>query len=292
MRMIDEIKLQFGRATALFRLLSVNVGVFLIITLARTFLYLFTGETADIEWLVGKLSLPASPDLIIYQPWSLLTYMFLHTDLLHILFNMLILYWTGRLFTEYLGNDKLWATYILGGLAGAVLYIMAFNLFPAFSAARQFAFLLGASAGVISILVAVATLLPDYIVHLLLIGPVRLKYVAIISILLYFISIPLGNAGGHIAHLGGALFGYLMVSRLRKGQDLTKWLTGFGKGRKARMKVVSRQVQRGGTEDTYHDRVAASQEEVDRILDKINRSGFDSLTKQEKEILYKASGKS
>ena len=290
--MIDEIKLQFGRATALFRLLSVNIGVFLIITLARTFLYLFTGETADIEWLVGKLSLPARPDLIIYQPWSLLSYMFLHTDLLHILFNMLILYWTGRLFTEYLGNDKLWATYILGGLAGAVLYIIAFNFFPAFSVAKQYAFLLGASAGVIAVLVAVATLLPDYIVHLLLIGPVRLKYVAIISILLYFISIPLGNAGGHIAHLGGALFGYLMVSRLRKGQDLTKWLTGFSKGRKAKMKVVSRQVQRGGTEDTYHDRVAASQEEVDRILDKINRSGFESLTKQEKEILYKASGKS
>lgn len=290
--MIDEIKLQFGRATALFRLLTVNIGVFLIITLARTFLYLFTGETADIEWLVGKLSLPARPDLIIYQPWSLLSYMFLHTDLLHILFNMLILYWTGRLFTEYLGNDKLWATYILGGLAGAVLYIIAFNFFPAFSVAKQYAFLLGASAGVIAVLVAVATLLPDYIVHLLLIGPVRLKYVAIISILLYFISIPLGNAGGHIAHLGGALFGYLMVSRLRKGQDLTKWLTGFSKGRKAKMKVVSRQVQRGGTEDTYHDRVAASQEEVDRILDKINRSGFESLTKQEKEILYKASGKS
>jgi len=290
--MIDEIKLQFGRATALFRLLSVNIGVFLILTIARTFLYLFTGETADIEWLVGKLSLPARPDLIIYQPWSLLTYMFLHTDLLHILFNMLILYWTGRLFTEYLGNDKLWATYILGGLAGAVLYIIAFNLFPAFSVAKQYAFLLGASAGVIAVLVAVATLLPDYIVHLLLIGPVRLKYVAIISILLYFISIPLGNAGGHIAHLGGALFGYLMVSRLRKGQDLTKWLTGFSKGRKAKMKVVSRQVQRGGTEDTYHDRVAASQEEVDRILDKINRSGFESLTKQEKDILYKASGKS
>lgn len=290
--MIDEIKLQFGRATALFRLLTVNIGVFLIITLARTFLYLFTGETADIEWLVGKLSLPARPDLIIYQPWSLLSYMFLHTDLLHILFNMLILYWTGRLFTEYLGNDKLWATYILGGLAGAVLYIIAFNFFPAFSVAKQYAFLLGASAGVIAVLVAVATLLPDYIVHLLLIGPVRLKYVAIISILLYFISIPLGNAGGHIAHLGGALFGYLMVSRLRKGQDLTKWLTGFSKGRKAKMKVVSRQVQRGGTEDTYHDRVAASQEEVDRILDKINRSGFESLTKQEKEILYKASGRS
>lgn len=291
MQLLDEIKLQFGRATGLFRLLAINIGVFLVITLARTFLFLFTGESAGIDWLVGKLSLPASPELLLYQPWSLLTYMFLHADLLHILFNMLILYWTGRLFTEYLGNDKLWATYVLGGLVGGFLYLVSFNLFPAFSAAKQYSFLLGASAGVIAVLVAVATLLPDYIVHLLLIGPVRLKYVAIISILLYFISIPLGNAGGHIAHLGGALFGYLMIVRLRSGSDLTSWLTGLGKRKKAKMKVVSRQVQRGGTEDTYHDQNAASQEAIDRILDKINRSGFDSLTKQEKEILYKASGK-
>lgn len=291
MQLLNEIKLQFGRATGLFRLLAINIGVFLVITLARTFLFLFTGESAGIDWLVGKLSLPANPELLLYQPWSLLTYMFLHTDLLHILFNMLILYWTGRLFTEYLGNDKLWATYVLGGLVGGFLYLVSFNLFPAFSAAKQYSFLLGASAGVIAILVAVATLLPDYIVHLLLIGPVRLKYVAIISILLYFISIPLGNAGGHIAHLGGALFGYLMIVRLRSGSDLTSWLTVLGKRKKSKMKVVSRKIQRGATEDNYHDQNADSQEAIDRILDKINRSGFDSLTKQEKEILYKASGK-
>lgn len=291
MQLVDEIKQQFGRATALYRLMAINVSVFLVITLARTFLFLFTGETTSMDWLVGKLSLPASPEQLLYQPWSLLTYMFLHLDLLHILFNMLILFWTGRLFTEYLGNDKLLGTYLLGGLLGAVLYLIAFNLFPAFSAARDHASLLGASAGVIAVLVAVATLLPDYIVHLLLIGAVRLKYVAIFSLLFYFIAIPLGNAGGHIAHLGGGLFGFIMIRQLRKGTDLTGWLTALGRRRKTSMKVVSRNTARGSSEAGYHEQAATRQEEVDRILDKINRSGFDSLTKQEKETLYKASGK-
>lgn len=282
--------MQFGRATGLFRIMAINIGVFLLITLTRTILFLFTGDGGAIDILVSKLSLPADPEALLWQPWSLVSYMFLHTDILHILFNMLILYWTGRLFTEYLGNEKLWATYLLGGLLGAVFYIVSFNLFPAFAAAKTYAYLLGASAGVIAVLVAAATLLPDYIVHLLIFGPVKLKYVAIVSILLYFISIPLGNAGGHIAHLGGAVFGFVMIKRLRAGQDLTAWLTGIGK-RKAKMKVVSRQPVRPGSEDRFHDAEVQSQEEVDRILDKINRSGFDSLSKQEKEILYRASGK-
>lgn len=290
MNLIQDIKLQFGRATGLFRIMAINIGIFLLVTLTRTILFLFTGDGSAIEMLVSKLSLPADPNVFIYQPWSLITYMFLHTDILHILFNMLILYWTGRLFTEYLGNDKFWATYVLGGLIGGILYLTAFNIFPAFAIAKTNAYLLGASAGVIAILVAAATLLPDYIVHLLLIGPVKLKYVAIVSILLYFISIPLGNAGGHIAHLGGALFGFIMIKRLRKGNDLTAWLSGIGKN-KARMKVVSRQPVRPGSEDRYHDDSADSQEDIDRILDKINRSGFDSLSRQEKEILYRASGK-
>lgn len=291
MQLVDDIKQQFGRATALYQLLAINVSVFLVITLARTFLFLFANETSSIEWLVGKLSLPASPEQLLYQPWSLVTYMFLHTDLLHILFNMLILFWTGRLFTEYLGNEKLLGTYLMGGLLGGILYLIAFNLFPAFSAAKDYAFLLGASASVIAVLVAAATLLPDYLVHLLLIGAVRLKYVAIFSLLFYLISIPLGNAGGHIAHLGGGLFGFMMIRQLRKGTDLTGWLTALGRRRKRTMKVVSRNTPRGASEAGYRNQVAAQQEEVDRILDKINRSGFDSLTKEEKDILYKASGK-
>jgi membrane associated rhomboid family serine protease len=291
MSFIQDIKMQFGQATALFRLMAINIAVFLVLMLLRTIMYLAGGDAQIVSEIVGWLSLPAAPGAILYQPWGFVTYMFLHMDIMHILFNMLILYWTGRLFTEYLGNEKLWGTYVLGAISGAVLYVVAFNVFPAFEAARSTAYLLGASAGVIAILVAIATLLPDYTVHLLLFGAVRLKYLAIVSILLYFISIPLGNAGGHIAHLGGALFGFIMVKQLRAGRDLTAWLTGLGsRRRKVPMKVVSR----GGrtlSDESIREQAIATQEMVDQILDKINKSGFDSLSKQEKEILYKASGK-
>lgn len=289
--MLDEIKMQFGSATALYKLLLINIGVFLVFTLARTLFFLTGADTYYFQLAVMKMSLPADLNRLLMQPWSLVTYMFLHTDFMHILFNMLILFWTGRLFTEYLGNEKLWGTYVIGALVGAFFYILSFNVLPAFDGAAASSQLLGASAGVIAVLVAIATLLPDYTVHLLIFGAVRLKYVAIVSILLYFISIPLGNAGGHIAHLGGALFGYLMVQQLRKGRDLTGWLTGLTR-RKSSGRAPMRVVRKGGEMSDISGAGATSQEVIDRILDKINKSGFDSLTKDEKAILYKASGKS
>lgn len=292
-KLLDDIKMQFTGAEALYRLLLINCAVFLLITVSRSVFFLAGADNGTVEWVVMKLSLPADLSSLLRQPWTLLTYMFLHTGLLHILFNMLILFWTGRLFTEYLGNAKLWATYVAGALVGALAYVISFNLLPAFDGTVSSSYLLGASAGVIAVLVAVATLLPDYVVHLLIFGAVRLKYVAIFSIVLYFISIPLGNAGGHIAHLGGALFGYLMIVQLRKGRDLTAWLTGLST-MKLRSKPVKMTVVKSGrsryNSDDLHEGIA-SQELVDRILDKINKSGFDSLSKEEKEILYKASGK-
>jgi membrane associated rhomboid family serine protease len=292
-KLLDDIKMQFTGAEALYRLLLINCAVFLLITVSRSVFFLAGAENGTVEWVVMKLSLPADLSTLLRQPWTFLTYMFLHTGLLHILFNMMILFWTGRLFTEYLGNAKLWATYVAGALVGALAYVISFNLLPAFDGTVSSSYLLGASAGVIAVLVAVATLLPDYVVHLLIFGAVRLKYVAIFSIVLYFISIPLGNAGGHIAHLGGALFGYLMIVQLRKGRDLTAWLTGLST-MKLRSKPVKMTVVKSGrsryNSDDLHEGIA-SQELVDRILDKINKSGFDSLSKEEKEILYKASGK-
>ncbi|MBL7923556.1 MAG: rhomboid family intramembrane serine protease [Bacteroidia bacterium] len=288
---LQEIKMQFGGASALYRLLALNIGLFLLITIARTIFFLAGADTLQFEYYISKLSLPASLNELLYQPWAILTYMFLHVDILHILFNMLVLYWTGKLFTEYLGNEKLWATYVLGALSGAAVYLLAFNLFPAFDGKVASSHLLGASAGVIAVLVAIATLLPDYTVHLLIFGAVRLKYIALISILLYFISIPLGNAGGHIAHLGGAVFGFLMVRQLRNGRDLTGWLTAIGRkrtGGKTHLKVVRR--GRTAGDDGYSNDSISHQELIDKILDKINKSGFDSLTKEEKQILYKASG--
>ena len=284
--LINDIKIQFGNSKALYRLLLINVVVFLVLMLARTFSFLFQTDGDILALVIAKLSLPPSLSNILIQPWSLITYMFLHVDFFHILFNLLVLFWTGKLFVEYLGNDKLIATYLLGGLTGALIYILSFNIFPVFASVGGSAHLMGASAGVIAVLVAVATLLPDYTVFLIIFGAVRLKYIAIVSILLYAISIPNGNAGGELAHLGGALFGFVMIKQLRNGRDLTKWMTAllkFNFTKKPQMKVVR------NTNKTNAS--VASEELVDRILDKINKSGFDSLTKDEKEILYKASGK-
>ena len=204
---------------------------------------------------------------------------------------MLLFFWMGKLLTEYLGNDKLWTTYLLGGLSGGALYVLAYNLFPVFETIEQGSKLLGASAGVIAILIATATLLPDYMLQLMIFGNVKLKYVAIASVLLYAISIPYGNAGGHIAHLGGALFGFAMIKILRKGTDITIWLIKLGSRNKSKsnLRVVSR--SKKSSDEVFFESQRNSQDNIDRILDKMNRSGFDSLTSDEKEFLYKESRK-
>ncbi|MBK7963872.1 MAG: rhomboid family intramembrane serine protease [Bacteroidetes bacterium] len=236
---MENIKARFGAATSLYRLLGINVAVFLVLMILRTLLFILGADFVIFDFLVEKLSMPSNIGQLLLQPWSLVTYMFLHVDFMHILFNLLILYWTGSLFAEYLGNDKLWTTYVLGAIAGGFSYLIVFNLSPAFSLEVNHSHLMGASAGVIAVMVGIATLLPDYIVHLLLIGPVKLKYVALVSILIYFISIPLGNAGGQIAHLGGALFGYLMIKQMKKGNDITSWLSNlFKKGNRSKTKMT------------------------------------------------------
>ncbi len=290
---LDNIKSKFGAATSLYRLLAINIGLFLVLMILRTFLFILGSDFAIFDFLVEKLSMPASFSQLIFQPWSVVTYMFLHVDFMHILFNMLILYWTGSLFAEYLGNEKLWTTYVLGAITGGLAYLIMFNISPAFSQQVNHSHLMGASAGVIAVMVGIATLLPDYTVQLLLIGPVKLKYVALVSILIYFISIPLGNAGGQIAHLGGALFGYLMIKQLKKGNDITSWLSNLFKkrsSRKSKMTVV--RSSKPVPDAVYVEAAISKQEAIDKVLDKINKSGFDSLSKEEKEVLYNASGKS
>lgn len=290
---LDNIKSKFGAATSLYRLLAINIILFLVLMILRTFLFILGSDFVIFDFLVEKLSLPSSLSQLAFQPWSLVTYMFLHVDFMHILFNLLILYWTGSLFAEYLGNDKLWTTYVLGAIAGGLAYLIVFNLSPAFSLQVNHSHLMGASAGVIAVMVGIATLLPEYTVQLILIGPVKLKYVALVSILIYFISIPLGNAGGQIAHLGGALFGYIMIKQLKKGNDITRWLSNlFRKGSRRKSKMTVVRSSKPIPDAVYVEVAISKQEAIDKVLDKINKSGFDSLSKEEKEILYNASGKS
>jgi len=289
---MNDIRGGLKNADTLQRLLVVNVIIFLLINVAGGILGLFMislNRSAITEWL----AVPASVDLLITRPWTLVTYMFLHIEFFHILFNMLWLYWIGKIFLEYLGPKKLFSTYILGGISGAILYIIAFNVFPLFSDAVESSSALGASASVLAIIVGTATLLPDYPISVFFIR-IPLKYIALISILMDLISVSGNNAGGHIAHLGGALFGFVYIRQLKNGTDIAAWFNKFmdklhtliGSGRSSRMKVKYR---RTGDDQIYNSERKSNQERVDEILDKISKSGYGSLTKDEKDFLFKSS---
>lgn len=200
----------------------------------------------------------------------------------------------GKIFTEYLGQKKLTAVYFLGAISGAVLYILFFNVFPLFENVVDSSFALGASASVLAITIAAATLLPDYTIYLLLIGPVKLKYIAGITVLLDLLSMSGGNAGGHIAHLGGALFGFIYIKQLKKGNDIAAWfirITDFIQNKfsgKPKMKVAYSKKQKTNDEEFLAAK-KSNQEIIDQILDKISKSGYGSLTKEEKDLLFKVS---
>lgn len=276
-------------ADALIKLIIVNVFLFVALKLLNAFFTLFNiSNPGFLQWL----AVPASLDSLIARPWTLITYLFTHENFFHILFNMLWLYWLGKIFLEYLGNRKLLAVYLLGGISGAFLYILAFNTFPAFKTILPFSYAIGASAGILAIVIATATLLPDYKISLLFFGNISLKYIAAFSVLLDLINISESNAGGHIAHLGGALFGFVYIKQLQKGINLSKWLEFLPKSFmrfssfKSKMKVVHK---RPITDEEFLANKKQRQEVIDQILDKIAKSGYDSLSKKEKEILFKVS---
>ena len=296
-----EFKNTFRQGSALTRLIIVNLLVFASIKIIMVFFFLFNINGEAINELIRWFAVPASLKVLLFRPWTLITYMFLHENLWHIFFNMLWLYWFGKIFSEYLGNKKLLSTYVLGGISGAVLYILAFNVFPVFGEILPYSFALGASASVLAIVVAISTFIPNYTLHLMFIGPVKIKYIAVFSVILDILSIEGGNPGGHIAHLGGALFGYFYIKQLQKGKD---WATGFYKvfntitsifnTSKSRMNVVHARKGRSKRykpDEDYNIQKASNQQRMDEILDKISKSGYESLTKEEKEILFKLSNK-
>ncbi|MEP7168195.1 MAG: rhomboid family intramembrane serine protease [Bacteroidota bacterium] len=290
---IEDIKQNLRKSDTLQKLIIINVVVFALFGLIHQILRLMRSSFDIYNYTEKWLTVPSSLSSLLYRPWSILTYAFYHEEIFHILFNMLWLYWMGKILAEYLGNKKLLSTYVLGGMSGAVLYILFFNIFPLFSETVQSSFALGASGSVLAITIAVATLLPDYTIFLIFIGPIKMKYIAAVTVLIDLLSITGSNAGGHIAHLGGALFGFIYIKQLQKGNDLAKGfnkLTDFISGifkPKPGMKVA---YKNPGSKKNPAARNEPDQETIDRILDKISRSGYTSLSKEEKEILFKASG--
>ncbi|MCF6170333.1 MAG: rhomboid family intramembrane serine protease [Bacteroidales bacterium] len=296
----DVLRRIFLSRTVLSRLVLINTAVYGLVKLAGLLTWLFAAADGSGQLLsfIGQwLALPSSSGTLLTRPWTLFTYMFLQEGFVHLLFNLLMLYFGGMVFLEYLSQKKLLWTYLMGGLAGGVFFILAFNLFPVFSGARDNAVALGASASVLAIIIAVATYVPDYTIHLFLFGRVKLKYIALVLIVIDVFSIQSNNPGGHIAHLGGALWGFTYAWYLKKGNDFYRIFdgikfTGFErKSKYARFDTTRPKSGRPMNDDLYNEKRSATQHEIDRILDKISRSGYASLSSAEKELLFKTSNK-
>jgi membrane associated rhomboid family serine protease len=269
---LDELKGRYRQGDIALRLIYINVGVFLFLTLLNLAWTLCGRQGLPLE---QYLQLPAWPLRWLHQPWSILTYMFVHADVWHLLFNMLWLYTFGQLFLATHSTRHFRQLYLLGGIAGGVLFMLAYNVFPYFreSVGYTQAGLVGASAAVLALVVATAVQQPDYRLRFALIGFVRLKYVALFVVLADLLFLTADNAGGHIAHLGGALAGWLFARRLSRPQ-------------RPRMEV---HMGKHAADYSYNARRQQQNDRVDRILEKLKKSGYNSLTDVEKKSLFDAS---
>jgi membrane associated rhomboid family serine protease len=293
--MLEEFKSAFQRPNnGHIQLILVNVVVFLALAVLMVFLTI-SGNESVFKSIFSQLALPAKFSFFILKPWTIITHAFVHNlnGLIHIFFNMLAFYWFGRLFIEYLGSDKLIAVYVLGVFAGAISILLTHNLIPYYIQQNN-AIGYGASAAVN---VATATLLPDYTFFLLFIGPVRIKYIAALYVVVSFIGTVGSNAGGDIAHLGGAIMGFIYTKQLQVGVNWGSWITLILDAIKSlfvskpKVKVTYRKQEPRAQKKDGPKFTKATQEEIDIILDKISERGYESLSKDEKEKLFNASKK-
>lgn len=304
----DDVKREFNQGNTLTQLVIINVGVFVFINVVKIFMYI--GNAGDLP--------PSFDDFLHFfcissdmwhnatHPWVIFTSMFLHEGFWHILFNMLFLFWFGRIVRDLIGDHRILPIYILGGIAGVLMFFISASLLPYGAGGERFA--LGASAAVMAIVVASGFLAPDYVMRLLLIGDVKLKYVVGVLVFLDMIGIANDmNTGGHFAHLGGAIFGWFFVAQLQVGNDLSAPVIriqelisekldtlrgGTRNNRRPRMVFKSdkaKEKARQKTKGRHSSDNNSHQERLDTILDKIKQSGYESLTDEEKEFLFNAS---
>ncbi len=272
---------------AVSRLILINTIVYVLVLLNGLNDYLFTVKNVlpgGLSAIVFYLALPAELAQLAARPWTAFSTMFLHASFWHFLLNMLMLYFSGVVFLTALNNRKLWISYIAGGLAGSLAFVAAYNFFPVFENILPISYAIGASAAVMAVLFTIAAYAPNMSLRLFLFGQIQLKYLALIFVLIDVLSITASNPGGHIAHLGGALFGITYGLLLR--QNFRIDLSSFFK-RKPRMKKKVNNNFRPETDDEYRNRRAADNKRVDAILDKISKGGYDSLTKEEKDFLFR-----
>ena len=305
--LLDDFRSEFNKPNnTLVQLILVNVFVFLVLLLAKVGLAM-TQHDVYYGLLLEQLTMPAPIITFLRHPWTLVSYFFTHEDVFHILFNMLTLYWFGRLIDEYLGNRRLVGLYVVGGMAGGLLYLFMYNLVPYYHDQIAGVRMLGASAAGLAVAVGAATLLPNYTFHLLFVGPVKIKYIVLFFVIMSIARSVGENAGGNLAHLGGAALGFLYIKFLQNGTDIGRpvyWLMdGWQNLTNPRPPVKVSYRQRSTTSTSQSNNASyvsplsssassismPDQDEVDAILDKISKSGYESLTREEKQKLFRAS---
>lgn len=280
MSFIDNIKNRFNTGSIIEKLIYINVGVFAVTLLLTVLQGLYKGQPSFIvEWF----SLDDNVTELLTKPWTLISYGFLHSGFIHLLFNMIGLYFIGNLFIQYFTQKQALQFYILGTLFGGFFYLFSQNYFPLFEGSSTR--LVGASAGVSAIFIGLATYMPNYQINIRFLGYIKLWHLAAVWLALDFIGLIGPNAGGSFSHLGGSLFGFLYVNQAsNKKIDIFGNLFSIFKRKEKPLKTVykSKVTSQKSVKTTSPD-----QKQIDAILDKISKSGYDTLTKKEKDFLFK-----
>ncbi len=289
---INSIENFFRQKSILSNLIAANIIVFLILKLIGVFCTLFNSTP---EYFYGLVELPSDLERLSFRIWTLVTYMFVHLDFLHIFFNLLCLYWFGKIFLLFFYPKQMGGIYLLGGLFGGILFVLSYNYFPFFVQNSSQGVLIGASASVMAISFASAFYRKNFEIRLLFLGNIKIIYIALIYLLMDLLSLTSMNAGGHIAHIGGAAFGILFALGMKRGTDITAWINkiidlfvNLFRKKPAQMHVKYKRFE---SDYDYNKQKNASNEEVDHILDKIKKSGYGSLSAEEKKKLFDASKK-
>ncbi len=294
----DDLKQQFNQGNMITRIILINVAVFVVINLVLVFAGGYRDKAIYVN-IVEPFGINSDWYYLVTHLWGVISHMFLHTGFWHILWNMILLYWFGRIIGDLVGDHRILPLYLLGGLAGGAAFFLYANL------TGQANYAIGASGAVMAVIVAAGVFAPNYILRLILIGDVKLKYVVAVLVFLDIIGAGgVNNTGGHFAHLGGAFFGYLFATQLQRGNDWSAPVNSFldklfglfknmgsGKKRGPRVAYKNPKAKNKNTKPHAKSDSSSHQEHLDAILDKIKKTGYDSLTADEKEFLFNASKK-
>ena len=299
--MFKNLIAKFRTADIVWKFIYANIFVYIILVLIGVFSVLLNLPSL-VTGVKSVLELPASPVALLQKPWTVFTYMFLHSGIMHILWNMFALYAFGKIFLNFFSIRHFVGVYVLGGLFGALFFVLAYNIFPYFANVVGSSYLVGASAAVLAIVTASAVRSPEYRINLLFFGSVKLSIFAVFTVLISVLMLSGDNAGGNFAHLGGAFAGYLFAFLLGKGCDVTQivnrpldWIESVCSGkifkRKKKRKFTYSAGGKRGSDYEFNARKKADEAEINTILEKIKKGGYASLSDSEKKRLFDASSK-